>query len=365
MLSEFTERGITAMLHRKNCWLKNRKKRRRRLDWERAIIKTLRQLSPSQTNQMAKLTTKTTTKVHNWPDSASAHKRQNATSSSMTRCLAQMCRCLMFSWANHGSWKCRCWMRGLLWCSANGLASTFCVVPTQNTQRSRARKSETRGKLPWISIMYRGKRYVRCMDWIAPLRMNAEGQPVERLDVWLLKAVTRSDVVVYHFDCTWRSISWDLGDERGNGSQYSWGDGLARRILRLEEHAKHGIGYATEGRGHNGPDQLNGGQWLFSEKHAQGAENQRGWHGTPDKATTTTFPREVGGDNQLCSWKGPALKKRVWCWHFSKKLLWNGIAGETDLWREMNFVTSAELYTDRPPLRVYLCLVPTPLPELT
>jgi len=50
---------------------------------------------------------------------------------------------------------------------------------------------------------------------------------------------------------------------------------------------------------------------------------------------------------------------------FSKNLLWNGIAGETDLWREMNFVTSAELYTDGPPHHDYLCLVPTPLHELT
>jgi len=50
---------------------------------------------------------------------------------------------------------------------------------------------------------------------------------------------------------------------------------------------------------------------------------------------------------------------------FSKKLPWNGIAGETDLWREMNFVTSAELYMDRPPNREYLCFVPMPLHELT
>ena len=33
---------------------------------------------------------------------------------------------------------------------------------------------------------------------------------------------------------------------------------------------------------------------------------------------------------------------------FSKNLPWNGIAAETDLWREMNFVTSTELYTDGP-----------------
>jgi len=38
---------------------------------------------------------------------------------------------------------------------------------------------------------------------------------------------------------------------------------------------------------------------------------------------------------------------------------------ETDLWREMNFVTSAELYMDGPPHREYLCFVPTPLHELT
>ena len=61
--------------------------------------------------------------------------------------------------------------------------------------------------------------------------------------------------------CTveWRSISWDLGDKRGNASQCSWGDGLARRIRGLEKHAKHGVGKASEGRGHKGPDGLNGG----------------------------------------------------------------------------------------------------------
>ena len=40
-------------------------------------------------------------------------------------------------------------------------------------------------------------------------------------------------------------------------------------------------------------------------------------------------------------------------------------SGETDLWREMNFVTSAELYKDGPPHREYLGFVPTPLHELT
>jgi len=50
---------------------------------------------------------------------------------------------------------------------------------------------------------------------------------------------------------------------------------------------------------------------------------------------------------------------------FSKKLPWDEIAGETDLWWEMNFVTSPELYTDVPPHRQYLCLVPMPLYELT
>ena len=50
---------------------------------------------------------------------------------------------------------------------------------------------------------------------------------------------------------------------------------------------------------------------------------------------------------------------------FSKKLGWIGLAGETDLWQEMNFVTSAEFYMDRPPHREYLCFVSTPLHELT
>ena len=42
---------------------------------------------------------------------------------------------------------------------------------------------------------------------------------------------------------------------------------------------------------------------------------------------------------------------------FSKKLPWNGTAGETDLWREMNFVRSAELYTHGLPHLEYLFLV--------
>jgi len=42
---------------------------------------------------------------------------------------------------------------------------------------------------------------------------------------------------------------------------------------------------------------------------------------------------------------------------FCKQVEWKGIAGETKLWREMNFVTSAELYEDGPPNREYLCLV--------
>ena len=50
---------------------------------------------------------------------------------------------------------------------------------------------------------------------------------------------------------------------------------------------------------------------------------------------------------------------------FPKKLAWIGLAGETDLWQEMNFVTSAEFYMDRPPHREYLCFVSTPLHELT
>ena len=51
----------------------------------------------------------------------------------------------------------------------------------------------------WKSLC---KTYGLTLEEITPPRMNAEGQPVERLDVCCWKAVTRSDVVVYHFDCT-------------------------------------------------------------------------------------------------------------------------------------------------------------------
>ena len=76
----------------------------------------------------------------------------------------------------------------------------------------------------------------------------------------------------------------------------------------------------------------------------------------------------VGGDNQLCTvLEGggrDSTEKTSVMLTFSKKMPWNGTAGETDLWREMHFVTSADLYTDGPPHREYLCLVPTPLQEL-
>jgi len=65
------------------------------------------------------------------------------------------------------------------------------------------------------------------------------------------------------------------------------------------------------------------------------------------------------------SLKRASIEKTSVMLTFSKKLSWSGIAGETDLWRGMNFVTSAELYTDGPPHREYLCLVPTQLHELT
>ena len=65
--------------------------------------------------------------------------------------------------------------------------------------------------------------------------------------------------------------------------------------------------------------------------------------------------------------KRASTEKTIVMLTFSKNLpwTWNGIAGETDLWQEMNVVTSAEFYTDGPPHREYLCLVPTPQDELT
>jgi len=74
------------------------------------------------------------------------------------------------------------------------------------------------------------------------------------------------------------------------------------------------------------------------------------WEGTIDRA-------------QFLKWA--STEKTSVMLTISKKLQWDGNAGETDLWREMNFVTSAELYTDGPPHREFLCLVPTPLHELT
>jgi len=86
----------------------------------------------------------------------------------------------------------------------------------------------------------------------------------------------------------------------------------------------------------------------------------------PSKQQEPLFPEKWEGTIDRAQFlKRASTEKTSAMLTFSKKLPWNGIAGETDLWREMNFVTSAELYTDRPPLRVYLCLVPTPLPELT
>jgi len=80
---------------------------------------------------------------------------------------------------------------------------------------------------------------------------------------------------------------------------------------------------------------------------------------------TVLWVRWVGTIDRAHFLKRASTEKTSVMLTFSKKLPWNGIAGETDLWREMNFVTSDVLYTDGPPHRGYLCLVPTPLHELT
>jgi len=86
----------------------------------------------------------------------------------------------------------------------------------------------------------------------------------------------------------------------------------------------------------------------------------------PTKPQQPLFPEKWEGTiNRAQFLKRASTEKTSAMLTFSKKLPWNGIAGETDLWREMNFVKSAELYTDRPPHREYPCLVPTPLHELT
>ena len=69
----------------------------------------------------------------------------------------------------------------------------------------------------------------------------------------------------------------------------------------------------------------------------------------PSKQQQPLFPEKWEGTIDRAQFlKRASTEKTSVMLTFSKKLPWNGIAGETDLWREMNFVTSTELYTDGP-----------------
>jgi len=86
----------------------------------------------------------------------------------------------------------------------------------------------------------------------------------------------------------------------------------------------------------------------------------------PSKQQQPLFPEKWEGTIDRAQFlKRASTEKTSVMLTFSNKLPWNGIAGETDLWREMNFVTNAELYTDGPRHREYIRLVATPLHELT
>ena len=100
------------------------------------LKKKLLQLGPPQTHHMkkSKWMTKSKTKLHTHSNSASAYMCQTATSSSSIRCLDKIRSRQAFLWAQTVNLTCRCWMHGLLWCSANGSAINLWGVPTVNTQ---------------------------------------------------------------------------------------------------------------------------------------------------------------------------------------------------------------------------------------
>jgi len=85
----------------------------------------------------------------------------------------------------------------------------------------------------------------------------------------------------------------------------------------------------------------------------------------PTKQQQPLFPEKWEGTINCAQFlKRASTDKTSAILIFCKKFPWNGIEGETDLWWEMNFVTSPELYMDGPPHREYLCLVSTPLHQL-
>jgi hypothetical protein len=66
-----------------------------------------------------------------------------------------------------------------LWCADAGYAA----LPNR-AERNSWKVAMDLDHVPWKSLC---KTYGFTLEEIAPPRMNAEGQPVERLDVWLLK----------------------------------------------------------------------------------------------------------------------------------------------------------------------------------
>jgi len=66
-----------------------------------------------------------------------------------------------------------------LWCADAGYAA----LPSK-AERNSWKVAMDLDHVPWKSLC---KTYGLTLEEIAPPRMNAEGQPVERLDVWLLK----------------------------------------------------------------------------------------------------------------------------------------------------------------------------------
>ena len=96
--------------------------------------------------------------------------------------------------------------------------------------------------------------------------------------------------------------------------------------------------------------------WQCSGKNARGAENhhERWGYAAPTwpwQRWNATFSPAVAGENRLCRDSSCAgKKKRLRCWLLPSTPRGRELI-ETKLWQEMNFVTSAGIYEDRPPHR--------------
>ena len=73
------------------------------------------------------------------------------------------------------------------------------------------------------------------------------------------------------------------------------------------------------------------------------------WH---LQTSISSFKRAVLRPGYRAQFFAQASKKKPFALlAFAKDSKGKGLDGETDLWRELNFVTSAELYQDGPPNR--------------